>query len=161
SATADSYAYTRGRWEKKATCRKAASTAALLDPVGQAANAANFDLDYIIRNQRKVVRRDDAGAGQQHDAVGKCVVAAQPRDQVAQRPRHLRDARGPLEDLLPAALDRQANRDLIQRRHRLSQRDHRAERATAIMDLRLGQVKGVLALDVAGAHVVADGVADQ
>ena len=36
----------------------------------------------------------------------------------------------------------------------------RAEGAASVVDLGLGQVERVLALDVAGAHVVADGVAD-
>src|SRR5262249_6840474 len=50
--------------------------------------------------------------------------------------------------------------DALQRRHAAGERDDWAEGAAVVVDLRLRQVERVFALDVAGAHVVADGVAD-
>ena len=38
-------------------------------------------------------------------------------------------------------------------------RDARAQRAATVIDLGLGKVQRVLALDIAGAHIVADGIA--
>src|SRR5207248_316838 len=86
--------------------------AALLDQVGQAADARDVDVNQVVRGEAEVVGRHDAGAGQEDHAVGETVLAAQPGDEVTQGAGHLRDARAPLEDLLAAPLDGQADRHL-------------------------------------------------
>src|SRR5437588_12242570 len=60
-----------------------------------------------------------------------------------------------------AAPPRDAARDgEPSRRGLVGEEDRRTEAAAGPVDLRLGKVQGVLALDVARAHVVAEGVAE-
>ena len=74
---------------------------------------------------------------------------------------HLSILVAPSKTALPAALDLQADGDLRPGGHGVGQGDDRAEGAGAVVDLGLRQIERVLAFDVARAHVVADGVADE
>src|SRR5262249_32935410 len=112
-------------------------------------------------NQGEVVGWDNACAGQQDDALGEAVVAAEPVDEVVERPGHLRQGGRSGEHNGAAALDRQVDGDLRQRRHGVGEGNDGAEGAGVVVDLGLRQVERVLALDVARTHVVADRVADQ
>lgn len=52
--------------------------------VFQRADAADADADAVAFLQREIVRRHDAGAGQQHRAVGEALAAIQPFRQFAE-----------------------------------------------------------------------------
>src|SRR5690606_17534582 len=100
-----------------------------------------------------------ARARHQERALGKAQLATQIARQVAERALHLRAPRLPLEHGFAAALDAQADRDVPERIFGADE-DRRADRAAAIIDLRLRQVERVFALDVARRHVVARAVTD-
>src|SRR5205085_814372 len=104
---------------------------------------------------------DDAGAGEEEGAGGKGIVAAEPADEVVEGAGHLLDAGAAVEDDLASAVDDEANADLISRGHANGEGDPGAETARLVVALGLRQVERVVPFDVAGAHVVADGEADE
>src|SRR6516225_657741 len=56
--------------------------------VTQAADAGYVDVDGVAGGQGEVIRRHDAGAGEQHGYVGEAVVAAEPAHEVLEGALH-------------------------------------------------------------------------
>ena len=103
------------------------------------------------------VGRDDAGAGQEEAAAGKAVVAEEIFDEWADRVSFRRS--GGRRKTYLARL--RISADLCGGGHGFAaDEDAGAEGAAAVVDLGLREVERVFAFDVARAHVVADGVAD-
>ena len=109
--------------------------------------------------ERKRVRRNDAGAGHEEGAVGKAVVAEQILDKSRWCALQLGERSVGGKCSRAAAHNLKTNRR--RGRQRLRRDEHAGpERATAVVDLGLRQIERILSLDIARAHVVADGVAD-
>src|SRR5262249_43001210 len=134
---------------------------ALYDGIPQLADLGDGDADGVAGLEGEVVAGDQTGAGEEEDAVREEVVPPQPLDQLREGALHLGGARRAVEYGPTPALDRESDVQRSLPRFALFEPDHGAEAAGLAVDLRLREVERVLALDVAGAHVVSDRVADQ
>ncbi len=107
----------------------------------------------------KVVRRDDAGSGHEECSVRESVFAEKVGGQIGRFALELRERGGAGKNHTAAAqdfdLDRSGGRQRI-----AADENARAQRATAVVDLGLRKIERIFALDIARAHIVADGVAD-
>ena len=50
----------------------------LTDHIGQSANARDIDMDNVLDRQGEIIGGNDAGSGQQNDALGKAGFLAEP-----------------------------------------------------------------------------------
>src|SRR5579884_319341 len=127
--------------------------------VCQDAEAFDFDGYYIARTGGVGGWGHDAGAGQEPGAGGEGIGRVQDGDELGRDAHHVGNARRAAIDFLVRALDRQI--DTCCRGMDMPGRDDAGtEGAAGLVDLCLGEVERVFALDTARAHVVAAGVAD-
>src|SRR6185436_14984481 len=126
---------------------------------GDAVRAADGDGNDVTVGQREVLPRDDARSRRQDRALRKVELHEQEVGQLVQRALDLRRPRLARERDAARARDLQGDRQIAQA-IRVADVDAGADRARAVVDLRLRQVERVVALDVARRHVVADGVTD-
>src|SRR5713226_1418823 len=129
-------------------------------PIGQSADARDLDGDMISHGEGEIIRRNNAGSREEYDAVRKTGFAPQPTNEIIQRTGHRAKRSGAFKHRGSIALDFQIDCDMIQRRHVVGESNDGAQGATIVVHLGLRQVKRVFALNIASAHVIADGVAD-
>src|SRR5579875_2409260 len=131
-----------------------------LYPILQSADVGDVDGEVITVFQGEMVRRHNAGAGQQNDAFRKTILASQPGYEVRERAFHRRQVGRALKYHRASAADGQANGHALRRRHGSSQSDDWTERTRAVVDFCLWQIKWIFTFDVSRTHIVADGVTD-
>src|SRR5437879_6151735 len=82
----------------------ACQSGAKSDRIGQPAYAGNIDMNDIAGREGEIVRRDDAGPGQEDGPMREADLSTEPGDEVLQRPGHHRHAGRALEGGLALAL---------------------------------------------------------
>src|SRR5260221_2565033 len=125
------------------------------DRVDERAEAFYPDADFVAAREGEIIRRHDAGAGQQIAAVRKRVVAEKKRGELGERPFHLAERRFAAKNRGAIAPD--FDLDFRFARQRLAHHERRAEAAARAPDLGLRKVERVLAFDVAPAEIVSGG----
>src|SRR5688572_26808269 len=76
---------------------------ALYDGVRERADAGDGDGDEVAVVEGEVVRGDDAGAGEEHGAVGEVVLAGEPAGELVEAAGHFAGVRFAAVDGLSAA----------------------------------------------------------
>jgi competence protein ComEC len=147
-----------GRWREGGPIHHRSD---LDDLVGEPADTVDGDRDAVADREGERVVGHDTGAGEEDDTVRECLGPPEMIHEVGERAADAIDRRAPAEHLVSRTFDCHADRPAADRGLDRFQHDPRAERARAIVDLRLWQVEQVLALDVARTHVVADRAAHE
>src|SRR6185437_12518239 len=129
------------------------------DAILKCAQAVDGDADEIAVCERELVAGDDAGASHEIRAVRKAAIAEEPTRKFLRVTLQLGKRRVSFECGPAAAHDLNLDRGNLWQRF-VAEQDTGAKPATPVVDLGLRKVEWILALDVARAHVIADGVAD-
>src|SRR5690242_18938372 len=87
------------------------------DRIDPRADVVDRTLNQIVRLEREVVFRHDAGAGEENRAFGEGVAAAEVADQIVARAGQFSDVRLPGEGGGTAPADEEADADVIRIRH--------------------------------------------
>src|SRR5688572_14882356 len=127
------------------------------DGVLECADTRNGDAHRIAGFERERIVRDDPRARQQHRAVREYLRAEQILDELREPSFDLSGPRLAGKHRFASTLDLELNAPLPHVVFRGPDDDPWADGARRGVGLRLRQIEQGLALDVAGAHVVADG----
>src|SRR5690606_30193652 len=123
------------------------------DAVGQGSDPVDLDPDDVARSEGEVGAGDDAGADEQDGAGREVQGEHEPLREVVEITGELARRRGPGERRAAVALDGDPDGPGAGRSGPDGD-DLGPERARAAVDLGLGEVQRVVALDRAAAHVV-------
>src|SRR3954465_7762756 len=131
----------------------------LSDEIDQRADFIDANSYFVRVLERERARRHHARSSQEKAPVRKLVVSIEVINEGLRIALQLAEIGRPCKDRFTATHDFQL--DLRRWRKRIrGHEDSRTERATAAVNLRLRQVQGIFAFDVARTHVVADRVAN-
>ncbi len=117
-----------------------------------------MDPHLVPAGQAKVVRWHNPGASKKKATIGKIVVAKEKLGEIREFAFHLCERSRAVENRCAGAVNLHFDRGVA--RQRFANHDAWAERATPAVNLGLRKVEWIFALDIARAHVIADGVSE-
>src|SRR5579875_3501724 len=119
------------------------------DGVAQCAELIDADMHHVSGLQRKGRIGNERGAGTENHAAGKFILAEEVRDEFIEAAVQFMRTGLALPVYPSSALDMHADREVVGILELPGRRDAGAERAGAGVDLCMGQLERVLALDAA------------